>query len=96
MRIFFIALVVLTLSPFIKASSADEVSFCLKGCSYDRHSNDMNCPPPVGGSSSEERKQCLEKNVATYNACVKRCTPPSAKPDDSGDRNQQDRDKNDN
>jgi len=95
MRIFFIASLLLTLSPLIGTSAADEVYFCQKGCLYDKRSNDLNCPP-AGGSSSGERKQCLEKNVATYNDCLKRCTPPSAKPDESGDRDQQDKDRNGN
>lgn len=93
MRIFFIALLLLTLSPLIGMSSADEVTFCLRGCSYDKRSNDVNCPP-AGATSSEERKQCLVKNAATYNDCIKRCTPPSAKPDESGDRDRPDRDRN--
>ena len=93
MRIFFFALLLLTTSPLIGMSSADEVSFCLKGCSYDKHTNDLNCPT-AGGPSSEERKQCLAANAATYSDCIKRCTPSSAKPDETGGRDQQEKDKN--
>ena len=96
MRIIFFALFLLIMSPLIGMSYADEVAFCLKDCSYDRHTSDLNCPPapPAGGSPSEERKQCLAANVVTYNECVKRCLPSSAKPDESGGTDQQEKDKN--
>jgi len=89
MRIFFFVLLLLAISPVIGVSYADDISSCLKACSYDRHTNDLNCPS--GESSTEEQNQCLAQSDATYNDCVKRCTPSSDRTNDSATRDQQGR-----
>lgn len=80
MRILFTALLLLIVCPFAGTSRADEKSDCLNACVSDKRSSDMYCPP-AGGYSDEDHKQCMEKNAAAYNDCVKACSPAPDTPE---------------
>lgn len=82
MRIIFITLLVNILCCITVTSFADEKSDCLNNCANEKRSSEMFCPP-AGGYTDEDHKQCIEKNTATYNDCVKGCSPsptPSERP----------------
>jgi len=81
MRIFFITLLLLIMSPVSGTGFADEKSDCLGNCANDKRANDMFCPP-AGGFTDEENKQCVLKNTTEYNNCVKTCSPPVTPPAD--------------
>jgi hypothetical protein len=81
MRVFFITLLLLVMSPASGTGFADEKSDCLGNCANDKRANDMFCPP-AGGFTDEENKQCVLKNTAEYNNCIKTCSPPVTPPTD--------------
>jgi hypothetical protein len=80
MRITFILLLVTILCSLTETGNADSNSDCLIGCSNEKRSNDMYCPP-AGGYSDDDHKQCMDKNAAAYNDCVKGCSPAPASPE---------------
>jgi hypothetical protein len=80
MRIIFIMLLVTVLCPITVMSYADDKSDCLGGCSNDKNSKDMYCPP-AGGYTAEDRKQCMDANAAAYNDCIKGCSPAPVTPE---------------
>jgi hypothetical protein len=79
MRIFFTALLLLSMCTTTGTSFADEKSDCLSNCSNDKRAKDMYCPP-AGGYSDEENKQCVLKNTTDYNNCINTCSPPVTPP----------------
>ena len=87
MRIVFITLLLLIVSPLTGASFADEKSDCLNSCANDKRSNDMYCPP-AGGYTDEEHKLCVAKTTTDYNNCKNACSPAVAPPLDQPDTTQ--------
>jgi len=81
MRILFITLLLLIMSPLTGTGFADEKSDCLNNCANDKRANDMYCPP-AGGYSDEENKQCVTRNTTEYNRCMTACSPPVTPPAD--------------
>jgi hypothetical protein len=80
MRIIFITLIVTVLCSLTVMSYADDKSECLGGCSNDKHSKDMYCPP-AGGYTDEDHKQCMDTNATAYNDCIKSCSPAPVIPE---------------
>ncbi|GFE61855.1 hypothetical protein [Geobacter sp. AOG2] len=80
MRFIVTVLLLLLLFPLAATSRADEKSDCLAACTTDKRSVDMYCPP-AGGFSDEDHKQCMDKNDAAYNDCIKACSPAPTIPE---------------
>jgi hypothetical protein len=79
MRIICISVSVFILCSSAIFSFADEKSDCINKCANEKRSSDMYCPP-AGGYSDEDHKQCIEKSSATYNECIKGCSPSQQPP----------------
>lgn len=77
MRITFILLLVAIVCSLTETGRAGDNSDCQLSCANEKRSNDMYCPP-AGGYSDEDHKQCMDKNTAAYNDCIKSCSPTSA------------------
>ncbi len=71
----FLAFAILLLAPGV--SLADITQDCMKSCSDQKTSDDMNCQGPAQ-SADQGRVDCLKNNQDIYNGCIQNCSPSSS------------------
>jgi hypothetical protein len=55
--------------------SAETYAECKAACAADKVSRDEICPP-LGEGADQERVECLQENLSSYNICVNSCPLP--------------------
>jgi hypothetical protein len=79
---FFVVLVAVGLSLVPGVIFADLTQDCMKSCSDQKASDDMNCQGPAQ-SVDQGHAECQKNNQDIYNGCIQNCSPsepPAASP----------------